>query len=122
MYTDIDTIKVAANGSRYSHLWFGRDNLQRWDTRVLPEVYDAGEQGAFFVSSDQPDPDLPRVYTVQHIDADGNIRPVDGQAPIAPGVEASRIAKRGHAKIQAANLATAARLTQQAGGQGEPGA
>lgn len=78
-YRTLHDIKEAASASKHSPLFFSNDNLARWDTTFPLGIEPDGNGGAFFLTGEQPDPDLPRTYSVHHIDAGGNIKPVDAQ-------------------------------------------
>lgn len=103
MYTTLNEIKAAANASARSNRFFGEENTELWRMRVLPTVYPAGEQGTFFITSDQPDPDEPRLYSVRFIDANGEVKPVTEDLAVFP-VNATRLEKlsEAHNKAQLA--------------------
>lgn len=109
MYPDMDAVRIAAASSRFSLKWFNEEHMRGMSTRLGRTVYDAGPHGAFFVVSTQPDPALKRRYTVHHIDADGEIRPVDGDAEVLPGINMSHLARSEEADRKAAMAAAAAK-------------
>jgi hypothetical protein len=109
LYNDMAAVRAAANASKFSRRFFGDDNMAEWNMRVLDDVYDAGAKGALFVTSDQPDRNLPRSYTVRHISPDGEIKALDGTHPDFPGVELYRTTAA-RAKDGARNMGIAARM------------
>lgn len=85
-YRDMADVMTAANTSTYSHRFFSPDNIAEWSMRIIDDsVRQDGHGGAFFLTSDRPDPDLPRLYSVRHIDRHGEVRPVDAQFTLFPG-------------------------------------
>lgn len=72
MYRDIDAIK-SANRVTGGH-FFDRDTMRFFRTRVLETVYG----GRYFVTSDAPQWDGPRRYTVREC-VKGNCRTAEGR-------------------------------------------
>lgn len=85
-YPTMGHIQDAADASRYSARFFSDDNVAEWSMRLYrDDIEQDGHGGAFFITSDRPDPEQPRLYTVRHIDPAGDVRPVDGQFTLFPG-------------------------------------
>lgn len=67
MYRSIDEIRSANRAARQH--WFSNDTMAFFRTRVHDTIYG----GRFFVTSDTPDNDTPRRYTVRVAHDDGHV-------------------------------------------------
>jgi hypothetical protein len=59
--------------------WFDADTMRAFGTRLMSQVFADGQGGAYFCTSEPYAWTGPRVYTVRHINAAGEVTTVGGE-------------------------------------------
>jgi len=74
MKTIEDVIRAANRG--FSKHWFSHDSMKFFNSRVYDDVYPDRSGGAYFITSEQRETYEPRLFSLRHCRADGNVSTV----------------------------------------------